>query len=139
MTMHCASICLSLTEINPQDHAYVDQDDPASGVAALPLIIAQCNVLISLTDETFLSRAWCCVEVMMMKTLIKSYGLHQPYEHIQPRSIFEGRGRTPQTLRKGPVQKEIVMAEKQLTLGEARPRVLFLERQSRFLGLAWHI
>ncbi|KAI6122377.1 hypothetical protein EDD16DRAFT_1572188, partial [Pisolithus croceorrhizus] len=47
------------------DHACVDQDKPAPGVAALPMIIAQCNALISLVDDAYHTRAWCSVEVMM--------------------------------------------------------------------------
>ncbi|KAI6141989.1 hypothetical protein BKA82DRAFT_19790 [Pisolithus tinctorius] len=63
------------------DHACVDQDNPAPGVAALPMIIAQCNALISLVDDAYHTRAWCSVEVMMVQTLRKSYNLHMWYEH----------------------------------------------------------
>ena len=52
------------------------------GVSALPMIVAQCDSLISLVDDKYYSRAWCCVEVMIVQTLIKSYGIHQWYEHL---------------------------------------------------------
>ena len=72
------------------------------GVSALPMILAQCNAVISLVDDKYHNRAWCSVEVMMA--------------------------------REGPMDLEVVMAEKQLTFGEDRPKVLFLERQSKLLG-----
>jgi hypothetical protein len=48
-----------------QDIACIDQLDPDGkqrGINALPLIVAQCNAMISLTDATYLTRAWCGVE-----------------------------------------------------------------------------
>ncbi|KAI6169057.1 hypothetical protein EDD17DRAFT_1524747 [Pisolithus thermaeus] len=109
------------------DHACVDQDKPAPGVAALPMIIAQCNALISLVDDAYHTRAWCSVEVMMVQTLRKSYKLHMWYEHVLSDS---DRG----TLREGPMDSQIVMKDKQLTYESDRPKVLFLERQSKLLG-----
>ncbi|KAI6042771.1 hypothetical protein EDC04DRAFT_882016 [Pisolithus marmoratus] len=109
------------------DHACVDQDNPAPGVSALPMIIAQCNALISLVDDAYHTRAWCSVEVMMVRTLRKSYNLHMWYEHVPSEP---GGG----TLREGPTDLQIVMAEKFLTYESDRPKVLFLERQSKLLG-----
>lgn len=109
------------------DHACVDQDNPAPGVAALPMIIAQCNALISLVDDAYHTRAWCSVEVMMVQTLRRSYNLHMWYEHVLSDS---GGG----ILREGPMDLEIVMISKELTYEEDRPKVMFLERQSKLLG-----
>ncbi|KAG6332457.1 hypothetical protein ID866_6632 [Astraeus odoratus] len=111
------------------DHACVDQDNPMPGVSALPMIIAQCNALISLVDETYHTRAWCSVEVMMVQTLKKSYNLHLWYQHVLSETGPDGG-----TLREGPIDLQIVMADKQLSFEEDRPKVLFLERQSKLLG-----
>ncbi|KAK4460087.1 Tetratricopeptide repeat protein 28 [Cladorrhinum samala] len=113
------------------DHACVDQDNPMAGVNALPIIIAQCNAVISLVSDDYYSRAWCSVEVMMVQTLRKSYNLHLWYEHVpqDPEGQVVGG-----TLREGPIGLEIVMAEKFLTFEDDRPKVLFLEKQSKLLG-----
>ncbi|KAK4231023.1 hypothetical protein QBC38DRAFT_382758 [Podospora fimiseda] len=112
------------------DHACVDQDEPMAGVNALPIIIAQCNAIISLTDDEYHSRAWCSVEVMMVQALKKSYNLHLWYEHVISPEHKRGSG----TLREGPVGLKIVMANKFLTFETDRPKVLFLEKQSKLLG-----
>ncbi|KAI6099025.1 hypothetical protein F5141DRAFT_1144170 [Pisolithus sp. B1] len=109
------------------DHACVDQDKPAPGVNALPMIIAQCNALISLVDDAYHTRAWCSVEVMMVQTLRRSYKLHMWYEHVLS-------GSDGGTLREGPMDWQIDMKDKQLTYETDRPKVLFLERQSKLLG-----
>lgn len=95
------------------------------------MILAQCDIVISLVDSEYYDRAWCSVEVMMISTLIKSYGVHEWYE--QP---VEGNGkaRSYGALRPGPTGIEIRMAEKQLSYEGDRPTVLFLERQSKLLG-----
>ena len=104
------------------------------GVAALPMILAQCNAVISLVDDKYHERAWCSVEVMMVQTLKKSYNLHLWYQHVlvQPDENNEGGG-GKWGLREGPMDLEVVMAEKQLSFEEDRPKVLFLERQSKLL------
>lgn len=105
------------------------------GVSALPMILAQCNAVISLVDDKYHNRAWCSVEVMMAQTLKKSYNLQLWYEHVleQPdQNREEGDGGW--ILREGPTDLEVVMADKQLTFEEDRPKVLFLERQSKLLG-----
>ena len=105
------------------------------GVSALPMIVAQCEAVISLVDDTYHQRAWCSVEVMIAKTLKKSYNLHLWYEHVLVRSDQnEDRDGQKWVLREGPMDLVIVMAEKQLTFVEDRPKVLFLERQSKLLG-----
>ncbi|KAF3355121.1 hypothetical protein HYQ45_000419 [Verticillium longisporum] len=109
------------------DHSCVDQDDPMPGVSALPMIVAQCNAVISLVDGQYYERAWCSVEVMMVQQLRRAYGLHLWYEHIATQhGAWE--------LREGALDMEIVMAEKKLTFESDRPKVLFLERQSKLLG-----
>ncbi|KAI6151539.1 hypothetical protein BKA82DRAFT_4100375 [Pisolithus tinctorius] len=109
------------------DYACVDQDNPAPGVAALPMIIAQCDALISLVDDAYYTRAWCSVEAMMVQTLRRSYNHHMWYEHVLSDS---GGG----ILREGPMDRNIVMTDKELTYEEDRPKVMFLERQSKLLG-----
>ena len=118
-----------------QDFACVNQDEPMLGVSALPMIVAQCDSLISLVDDKYYSRAWCCVEVMIVQTLMKSYGLHQWYEHV-PVHPNEGTQENDEKwiLREGPLDLEINMAEKGLSFEEDRHKVLFLERQSKLLG-----
>ncbi|KAM0325900.1 hypothetical protein ACHAQA_007203 [Verticillium albo-atrum] len=109
------------------DHSCVDQDDPMPGVSALPMIVAQCNAVISLVDEHYYERAWCSVEVMMVQRLRRAYGLHLWYEHVDvPEKGW--------ALREGALDMGIVMAEKKLTFESDRPKVLFLERQSKLLG-----
>ncbi|KAM0275953.1 hypothetical protein ACHAQH_007254 [Verticillium albo-atrum] len=109
------------------DHSCVDQDDPMPGVSALPMVVAQCNAVISLVDKNYYERAWCSVEVMMVQRLKQAYGLHLWYEHAPAAAgVWE--------LREGALGMGIVMAEKKLTFESDRPKVLFLERQSKLLG-----
>ena len=126
---------VSLTISVLQDYAYVNQDDPMLGVSALPMIVAQSDSLISLVDDKYYSRAWCCVEVMIVQTLMKSYGLHQWYEHVlvHPNEGTEENDKQ-WILREAPLDLEINMAEKGLSFEEDRHKVLFLERQSKLLG-----
>jgi hypothetical protein len=116
-----------------------------SGVCALPMNLAQCNAVISLVDDEYYKRAWCSVEVMMVQNLKKSYNLHLWYEHVLPpdqqpdhdgSTDAEGEGNDSEQgfLREGPMDLEIVIAEKLLSFEIDRPKVLFLERQSKLLG-----
>ncbi|OJD28502.1 hypothetical protein ACJ73_00101 [Blastomyces percursus] len=122
------------------DHACIDQENPAPGVSVLPMILVQCDAVISLFDDLYHHRAWCSVEVMMVQTLRKSYGQHMWYEQVLALQSQEGgndaneNGNEEWVLREGPIELEIVMAEKQLTFEEDRAKVMFLERQSRLLG-----
>ncbi|KAL0944564.1 uncharacterized protein CTRU02_202451 [Colletotrichum truncatum] len=108
------------------DHACVDQDDPNAGVAALPMFLAQCDAMISLYDDQYYDRAWCAVEVIMIETLRSSYGIHQWYEHIEERAGDDCRLREAE-------DRQLSMENKILTFETDRPKVLFLERQSRLL------
>lgn len=108
------------------DFACIDQDDAMPGISALPLIIAQCDALISLVDEQYHDRAWCSVEVMMIKALREEYKLHLWYEHVEDSS---GEG----ILRVGPEDLDADPRDKKLSLEADRKHVLFLERQCRLL------
>ncbi|OLN85665.1 hypothetical protein CCHL11_08283 [Colletotrichum chlorophyti] len=112
------------------DHACVDQDDPNAGVSALPMIIAQCDAMISLVDDDYYTRGWCAVEVMMADTLRSSYQVHQWYEHFDKSEESDGRG----TLRTAENRGHGTMKDKRLTYETDRPKILFLERQSKLLG-----
>ncbi|KAF1988652.1 hypothetical protein K402DRAFT_452852 [Aulographum hederae CBS 113979] len=118
------------------DFACVNQDDPMSGVSALPMNLAQCDAMISLIDDEYYSRAWCSVEVMMAKTLRDSYLTHIWYEHVLHLQTSSD-GTSPSKsgyLRLGPLVLEIEMKDKLLTYETDRPKVLFLERQSKLLA-----
>lgn len=75
-----------------QDFACVNQDNPASRVSALPLIISQCDLVITIKDDQYYDRAWCYVEAMMVQTLRAEYGAHMWLEHVPLRR--ESRTRT---------------------------------------------
>ena len=110
------------------------------------MILAQCNAVISLVDEKYHERAWCSVEVMMVQTLKKSYNIHLWYEHVhveqqssadEKREVDNGDSAVvgeKWILRPGPMNLDIVMQGKKLTFEQDRPKVLFLERQSKLLG-----
>ena len=104
----------------------MDQDHQQQGLAALPMSLAQCNAMISLIDDTYYERAWCCIEVMMIQTLRKSYGLHLWYEHVIQADNKE-------FLRHGLADLGITMGQKKVTYESDRPQLLFLERQTRLL------
>lgn len=141
MVGHSPNICF------PQDFACVDQDNPSAGVAALPMILAQCDAVISLVDDEYYDRAWCSVEVLLIQTLQRAYGVHKWYEHVllpgppgsegeytEGKLVDAGRPVKRWNLLCPILQKDINMAEKKLSLESDRPRVMFLERQSRLLG-----
>ncbi|KAF4972131.1 hypothetical protein FZEAL_9663 [Fusarium zealandicum] len=111
------------------DYSCVCQDDPMPGVRALPMILMQCNAVISLydDDDDDYGRAWCSVEVLMIQAIKRSYNLHLWYEQ-RPKRAEEGW-----VLEDGPMNLEISMAEKTLTKEEDRSKVLFLERQTSLL------
>lgn len=83
--------------------------------------------MISLIDDTYYERSWCCIEVKMIQTIRKAYNLHLWYEHVTDR---EGK----ESLREGSMELEIDMAEKKVTYEADRPGLLFLERQTNLLG-----
>ena len=120
-----------------KDHTCVDQSNPMPGVSALPMLLAQCDAIISLVDDAYHSRAWCSVEAMMAQVLMKSYGLYEWYEQVEiegdPVNNGVQRG-VNYVLREAPTNIEISMATKKLTFEDDRAKVLFLERQSKLLG-----
>lgn len=75
--------------------------------------------MVSLIDDTYYERAWCGVEVMLMRSLVESYGLHQWWEH------------TNGSLRKG---LNFGLGSMKLTNEKDRPKIDFLARQSKLLG-----
>ncbi|KAF2810736.1 uncharacterized protein BDZ99DRAFT_487582 [Mytilinidion resinicola] len=112
------------------DYACVDQsigDLQAAGIVSLPLKLAQCSAMISLTDDHYYERSWCCIEVMMMQTLRRSYKFHMWFEDAHD----EVSG--TRVFREAPVDLEINMAEKKVTFEHDRPTLLFLERQTKLL------
>jgi len=58
------------------------------------------------------------------QTLAKSHGLDSWYEHVYDDENASGK------LRQGPLDMEIVMADKPLSFESDRPKVSFLDRQS---------
>lgn len=103
------------------------------GVSALPMIIVQCDAMISLVDDNYYNRAWCSLEAMMIQTLKESYGLHLWYEHV-PLDEHTGEDSKGGFLREGPMDVKLSsVAEKELSFEEDRPKLLFLERQSQLL------
>lgn len=100
------------------------------GVHALPMILTQCDAVISIADEFYYGRAWCSVEILLIQTLKKSYGLHLWYEQV-----YADSEEKQLVLRGGPMGLEISVAVKDLSFEEIdRPKVMFLERQSKLLG-----
>ena len=101
------------------------------GVSALPMIIAQCNAVISLRDDQIYERAWCAVESMMIQTLKSAYNVHVWYEQVlddRAGGVEDG------VLKDGPMNLRIVMADKRLSFESDRSKVLFLERQCKLLA-----
>ncbi|KAK3400783.1 hypothetical protein B0T20DRAFT_347739 [Sordaria brevicollis] len=113
------------------DFACVNQDSPSSGVAALPMILAQCDAVISLVGDQYHERAWCSVEALMIQTLKKAYGVHLWYEHVAGEHEVGGeagvKDRKQWTLRETRTDRDINLAEKKLSVESDRPRVMLLE------------
>jgi hypothetical protein len=114
------------------DYACIDQDNPTSGIAALPMIIAQCNALISLVDADYYDRAWCSVEVTMIQALKRTYSLHKWFEHVHDQGRWDSHG-SQWSLREGSMDASINLDRKQLRFEEDRPKIEFLARQCRLL------
>ncbi|KAK4038066.1 hypothetical protein C8A01DRAFT_38026 [Parachaetomium inaequale] len=134
------------------DFACVDQDNPGTGVSALPIIVTQCDAVISLVDETYYERAWCCVEAMMIGGLEcshSSYTVHRWYEHMSADAAAAAAATSPGS---SPEQSDnqnnetggwtlqrarglrLNMKDKKLTYEHDRQKVMFLARQSGLLG-----
>ena len=133
-----------------QDHSCIDQKSPMPGVSALPMIVAQCNALISLVDESYSDRAWCSVEVILVQKLRKTYGLHLWYEHTSVPAQSGGNSgsqaygnpmptsdtsNSSWALVPGPLDLLIVMSEKKLTFESDRPKQLKTSIVLRVLGI----
>lgn len=105
------------------------------GVTALPLLLAQCNTVISLVDtDDYYERAWCALETLMIQTLQRSYGRHRWYEYASAPPSGEGcSGSNQWTLRAGPLDLDITAADKRLTIENDRSSIVFLERQTQLL------
>nr|POF01032.1 hypothetical protein CFP56_20980 [Quercus suber] len=127
-----------------QDVASIDQidkdvDGKQRGINALPLIVAQCNAIVSLVDDTYFDRAWCVVEVQMMQILRDSYGLHECWNHY-----LKGDDQGPPGLHPAPsfplIEDNLVCTigsnKHKLKLSHAGDEhtVKFLVRQSKILG-----
>jgi hypothetical protein len=113
-----------------KDFACVDQDDPSKGVSALPIMVAQCDATISLVDDEYYERAWCCVEVMMIRSLVYRRELHKWFEHV-PLDTADDQA---WELRDASASyRHLSMDKKLLTYESDRPKVMFLERQSKLL------
>ncbi|KAF3808923.1 hypothetical protein GCG54_00011114 [Colletotrichum gloeosporioides] len=95
------------------DWACIDQDNrdiQARGVAALPMCVAQCNAMISITEE-------------------RSYHAHGWYE-------FEYDARQERNvLRDGKLTKALSVASAKVTVESDRPQLEFLERQAKLLDI----
>ncbi|KAI1807729.1 hypothetical protein F4811DRAFT_573245 [Daldinia bambusicola] len=116
------------------DCACINQSNPMPGVHALPMILTQCDAVISIADELYYDRAWCSVEILLIQTLKRSYGLHLWYEQVCAAGS-DGEGKGEPILRDGPIGLEISLAKKKLSFEQVdRPKVMFLERQSKLLG-----
>lgn len=103
----------------------------ARGVSTLPLVVAQCNAIVSLIDKAYYKRAWCAVEVLMMQTMA-SYKQHRCFEHrLYSNSEDLVSGYLQQRVQDFEVGE---IANLELTLESDRPTIAFLVRQSKLLG-----
>jgi hypothetical protein len=88
--------------------------------------------MISLVDEEYYERAWCAVEVMLMRELIQSYHLHDWWEHVlhSPKT-----DRLNGFLQRGKINRSLNVGNLKLTKEKLdRPKIDFLTRQSKLLG-----
>ncbi len=88
--------------------------------------------MISLVDDIYYKRAWCAVEVMLVRELRSAYELHDWWEHtlIDPET-----NRLAGTLQRGKIETELDVSCLQLTQEALdRPKIDFLLRQSKLLG-----
>ncbi|KAJ0358361.1 hypothetical protein COL26b_014498 [Colletotrichum chrysophilum] len=115
------------------DWACIDQDNrdiQARGVAVLPMCVAQCNAMISVTEDNYYERAWCCVEVITIRALERSYHAHGWYK-------FEYDARQERkVLRDGRVTEELSVVSAKVTVESDRPKLEFLERQAKLLDIS---
>ncbi|KAH9858735.1 hypothetical protein C2E23DRAFT_880175 [Lenzites betulinus] len=143
--------------------ACIDPKAPDTGVNALPAMLAQCNAMISLVDETYYSRAWCALEVSIVLTLRRTWGMQAWYVYDKDGALAEGRN-DPESTGSEPTfaeraqpdlepseqqladekrrsdrgasatsQRQLLPSEKQLTNESERPKVALLEKQCKLL------
>jgi hypothetical protein len=117
------------------DVACIDQDDPMPGISALPMIVAQCDAVISLIDDGYHDRAWCSVEVMMILALRRRCKGYVWYEYREGPAPSEGSPISSMYgLRVGPEHLDVELAKKTLSFEGDRRKVLFLEELSQLLS-----
>lgn len=104
-------------------------------------MITQCDAVISLVDDTYYDRAWCCVEAMMVDGLDRYTSrrfVRRWYEHLAVATTSTeqtGEGKEPTIWTLQPARDLMLnMKDKKLTYEHDRPKVMFLERQSNLLG-----
>ncbi|KAK4552907.1 hypothetical protein LTR86_010039 [Recurvomyces mirabilis] len=122
------------------DYACIDQDglvEKARGVDSLPLAVTLCNAMISLVDETYYTRAWCAVEVLMMQAVLSTYDVHQwwsnPHQWWEHKLDSDTDGSNG-TLHKSGLKTFDVSSLRLSHEKSDRPKIEFLNRQSRLLG-----
>lgn len=101
------------------------------------MLLAQCDAVISLVDDQYYDRAWCCVEALMIQRLRGSYDTHLWYEQRSKRERADKKAAGMAGcgyLREVPMELEIEVAEKKLSYEDDRDKILFLERQSLLLS-----
>ncbi|EFX01791.1 hypothetical protein CMQ_8257 [Grosmannia clavigera kw1407] len=120
------------------DYACIDQDNAQarqSGISTLPLILVQCDALISLTSNGYYDRAWCTLEVDMARSLIMSYGVHKWFVYDATEMAEIGKGPRKLYLQSGPIQKlASSLSDKKCSQPSDWPTLIFLERQTQLLG-----
>ncbi|KAK4232786.1 hypothetical protein C8A03DRAFT_39583, partial [Achaetomium macrosporum] len=121
------------------DFACVDQDDPGPGLSALPIIVIQCDAVVSLVDDTYYERVWCCVEAMMIYKLTypSVYG-QRWYEHVHASAATDpdqSDGGVGEWILQRGRRVPLSLRDKKLTYERDRPKVMFLQRQSRLLQM----
>ncbi|GIZ45887.1 hypothetical protein CKM354_000903500 [Cercospora kikuchii] len=114
------------------DFACIDPEHQESGVAALPMLLAQCDAVISVVDDKYYHRAWCNVEVMMIHKLRRTYGVHHWYEFAASSALQQDGKITG--LRPGPTDIQVSLKDKLLRFEEDRAKILFLGKQCDLLG-----
>lgn len=83
--------------------------------------------MISMVDDSYYERAWCCVEVLAMRRLQKSYDMHQWWEYMY--DCKQGK----RVLRPGRPGREPDVAAAKVTFDSDRPKLAFLERQVKLM------
>nr|KAK5448452.1 hypothetical protein LTR18_001540 [Exophiala xenobiotica] len=112
-----------------QDCSCISQTDKVArerGVNALPMAVTQCDAMISLMDDDYWHRAWCAVEVRLMRELMQSYHLHEWWEHKLHSKSDPVHG----ALGRGNEARDFDISKMSLTEEKIdRPKIDFLVRQ----------